>query len=84
MSEELKEFYGKVSLAASVSFSIKAKDEEEAENIIFEEIEGIQVVLKDGSTIEIAEINWDLINEASRGNVGQSYIDDFEIQQEKE
>lgn len=82
MSKELKEFYGAVSLAGRASFSIKAEDIESAEEAVFEDIEGIELVLKDGTKLEITEINWDLISEARRGNVSQPNIDDFEIEEE--
>jgi len=78
-----KEFYGKVSFTGQASFSLKAKDEEDAEEIVFEEIEGIKLLLKDGSIIEITGVEWDLISEARRGNVSQPYISDFEIEEQK-
>lgn len=81
---ELKEFYGAVSLAAKLSFAVKAADEEKAENIVFEDIEGIEIVLKDGTKLEITDIDWELIGEVQRGNVSQPHIDDFDIQEEKE
>lgn len=81
--ENLKEFYGSISLSARVGFAIDAKDKETAEDIVFEDIEGLEIVLKDGSKLEITELNWDLINEAERGNVREPNIDDFEIYEEK-
>jgi len=81
--ENLKEFYGSVSLSGRISFFINSESVDEAENAVFEDIEGIEIILKDGSKLEIAEINWDLINEASRGNVRDSNINDFEIYEEK-
>lgn len=83
MSEKMKEFYGSVSLTARVGFFVKAKDKEKAEDTVFEEIEGLQLILKDGSTVEISDINWDLINEARSGNVSQPNVSDFEIYEEK-
>ncbi|MBU5486429.1 hypothetical protein KQI86_19190 [Clostridium sp. MSJ-11] len=83
VENQLKEFYGAVSLSGRVSFFIKSEDIESAEDAVFEDIEGIELILKDGSKLEISEINWELINEASRGNVRQSNIDDFEIYEEK-
>lgn len=81
--ENLKEFYGSVSLSARISFAIDAKDKKTAEDIVFEDIEGIELILKDGSKLKITELNWDLINEARRGNVKQPNVDDFEIYEEK-
>ncbi|WP_142415452.1 hypothetical protein [Hathewaya massiliensis] len=80
----MKEFYGSVSLSARVSFTIEAKDKETAEDIVFEDMEGLEIALKDGSKVEISEINWELINEARRGNVREPNIDDFEIYEEKD
>jgi hypothetical protein len=81
-SEKLKEFYGAVSFTGRASFSIKSEDIESAEESVFEDIEGIQLILKDGTRLEITEINWDLIAEARRGNVSLSNINDFEIEEE--
>ena len=77
-----KEFYGKASLTGRVGFAVKAEDEECARDIVFEDIEGIELHLKDGSTLEITEIEWDLLDECRRGNVMQPNIDDFEIYEE--
>lgn len=74
-----KYFYGKVSLTGRVSFSVAAEDKESATDIVFEDIEGLTLNLKDGSTLKIDEIEWDLLNECRRGNVSQPNIDDFEI-----
>lgn len=74
-----KYFYGKVSLTGRVSFSVVAEDKESATDIVFEDIEGLTLNLKDGSTLKIDEIQWDLLNECRRGNVSQPNIDDFEI-----
>lgn len=82
VEEPLKEFYGEVSLAARVKFFVKGEDEEKATDIVFEDVEGIQLILKDGSTVEISEIEWGLIEEARQGNIAEPYIDDFEIQEE--
>lgn len=78
----MNEFYGNVSLGARVGFWLKADDISMAEDKVFDEIIGLQITLKDGSQIEITQIVWDLIGEASRGNVSQPNISDFEIQEE--
>lgn len=82
MSKKVKEFYGSVSLTARVGFLVEAEDIENAEDIVFEDIEGIELILKDGTKLEISEINWDLINEARSGNVSQPNVNDFEIYEE--
>ncbi|AVP66346.1 hypothetical protein C3B64_19800 [Clostridium botulinum] len=78
----MKEFYGGVSFAGTASFSVKAEDEDKGTDMVFEDIEGIELVLKDGSKVEITEINWDLISEARRGNVSISNVSDFWIEEE--
>ncbi|QDY17395.1 hypothetical protein [Clostridium botulinum] len=77
------EFYGAVSLTGRVKFQIQCNDEEEAKEIVFDDIEGLELVLKDGSKLEISEIEWDLLDEARRGNVRQPNIGDFEIYEEE-
>lgn len=79
----MKNFYGSVSLAGRVSFVVDAENIEEAEEMVFGDIEGIELVLKDGTKLEVTEINWDLISESARGNVRQSNIDDFEIYEDE-
>lgn len=81
--ENLKEFYGKFSIAARVGFAITEKDKETAEDIVFEDVQGMEIILKDGSKLEITDIEWNQISESERGNVSQPYIDDFEIEEEK-
>ena len=82
MSEKMKDFYGSVSLTASVGFIVRAKNKEKAENIVFDDIEGMELILKDGTTLEVSEINWDLISNSRNGNVSQPNISDFEIYEE--
>lgn len=79
----MKEFYGGISFAGTASFSVKAEDESKAEDVVFEDIQGIELVLKDRSKVEITEVNWDLIREARRGNVAMANVDDFWIEEEK-
>lgn len=83
-SEEIKmkDFYGKVSFSGSVNFAVTAIDKETAKELVFEDIEGIDILLKDGTTVSVCEVEWELIDEARRGNVQQSYISDFDIQEE--
>lgn len=81
--DKLKEFYGSVSFAGSAGFSIEAENKDKAESIVFEDIEGMELILKDGSKLEITEINWDLITEARNGNVSLANVSDFWIEEEK-
>ena len=80
----MKEFYGGVSFSGRASFMIReAENEEVATDMVFDDIEGLQLILKDGSKVEISEINWELISNAERGNVRTPFIEDFEIEEEK-
>lgn len=79
----MKEFYGSVSISARVNFFVKAENEETAKDMVFEDMEGLEIVLKDGSKVEISDINWDTIDEAEKGNVREPNIDDFEIYEGK-
>jgi hypothetical protein len=79
----LKEFYGKVSLTARVDFFVKAEDKEKAENVVFNDIKGIDIALVEESKLEISGVDWDLVSQARQGNVRQPYVDDFEIEEEK-
>ena len=78
----MKDFYGSVSLAGRIDFAITAEDEKHAEEIVFEDIEGLEMHLKDGTKLEIVGIDWNLINRTARGNIQEYNIDDFEIYEE--
>ncbi|MFR5594667.1 MAG: hypothetical protein ACLTK6_16085 [Clostridium perfringens] len=85
---KLKEFYGGVSIAARIDFFIKAESEEEAKEKIMEAC-CLDLKLQDENReklkdFEINCIDWELINQARKGNVSQSYIEDFEIEELKE
>ncbi|MHB9943609.1 hypothetical protein CF065_18835 [Clostridium sporogenes] len=79
----MKEFYGEISFSGCAGFSIDAETSELAEDIVFTDIEGIELNLKDGSKLTITEINWDLIEEASRGNITPPFVHDFWIEEER-
>ena len=72
----LKGFYGSVSLSARVDFALNSED---AEKAVFEDIEGLELILKDGSRLEITDVHWDLITSARQGNVMQPNVDDFSL-----
>lgn len=79
----MKEFYGAVSLSGRINFCVEAEDKNMATNIVFEDIEGMEIKLKDGTTLSITEIEWELIDKERGGNVKEPYIDDFYIEEEK-
>lgn len=78
----MKKFYGSVSLTARLKFSIEAESQEEAENIVFNDIEGLEMFVSEDSKLELAEIDWNLISNVRTGNVSQPNISSFEIQEE--
>jgi|GEM_PF-1760086 len=51
--------------------------------LIFEDLEEMNIAVKKDSAVEISEIEWELIDKAKRGNVSESFINDFEIWEEK-
>jgi hypothetical protein len=83
MNEE-KDFYGAVSVTARVKFNVKGKDIEEATKRALEGIQGIEFVMEEGSTMEVAEVDWSVIEEDARGNVSPPHVSSFDIEQEKE
>ena len=78
----MKEFYGSVSIAARLSFAIKANSESEAVEKLFNACCPISLIDEDGNEIEITEQEWNMIDEPARGNVRECYIDDLEIYEE--
>lgn len=85
---KLKEFYGGVSITARLDFFIKAESEEEAKEKIMEAC-CLDLKLQDENgenlkDFEINSIDWELINQSRKGNVSQSYIEDFEIEELEE
>ncbi|GCD12905.1 hypothetical protein [Clostridium tagluense] len=82
--QPLKEFYGSVSFAGRMTFTVKATSKEEAKKLVFEDIDCLNIDLVADTTLEVQDTEWGLIAEARQGNVSQPYINDFEIKEEKE
>ena len=78
----MKEINEKISVIGKIVFSIKKESKKEAINKLFEDIEGIDFRLKDGSTIAIEEVNWDLIKNFRDGNLRYNNLNDLEIIEE--
>ena len=78
-----KEYFGSVSITARIGFVIKAKNEEEATEKLFSASMPIGLIDEEGNEIEVTSVEWEMIQEARKGNVSQSYISDFEINEEK-
>lgn len=75
----MKSFYGSISFSGKIKFYIEAETEGRAREIVVNDIEGLDVNLKENSEMEISEIEWGLIEEAQRGNASEPYISDMEI-----
>lgn len=80
---KLKEFYGGLSVAIRVDFTIKAESKEEARRKIMEaaclDFRLLDEEMEEIEDFEINSTDWEMIGKARRGNVSQSYIEDFEI-----
>lgn len=79
-----KEFYGAVSITARLSFRLEAESKEAAEEKLFNACCPISLEDEEGNEIEITDMEWGMIDRANRGNVQQSYVDDFYIEQEED
>lgn len=80
-----KNFYGSVSLAARINFTIESNSKEEVKKKLMEsECLDIKLLDEDGKEVDwdIQEIEWNLINQTQRGNIRETYIDDMEIYEE--
>ena len=75
----MKKYYGFVSFSGRIAFRVEAENEEQAKDIVFTDMEGMTIDVPPESPIEIEYIEWDLIDQQARGNVSESFIDDFEI-----
>lgn len=79
----MKNFYGSVSFSGSADFYIEGTENENAAtDMVFDDIEGLTFHLKDGSKVEITQVDWELIGEAPRGNLATPFVRDFEIEEE--
>lgn len=77
-----KEFYGSVSITARLGFRIEAESIEEAREKIFSASCPIGLEDEEGNEIEITDQEWEMIDEPRRGNVMESYISRFDIEEE--
>ncbi|WP_338630705.1 hypothetical protein [Clostridium baratii] len=82
-----KSFYGAISLAARINFDTEADSKEEVEEkLMSAECLEIKLFDENGNEVDfnIQDIEWNLIMEAQRGNIQESYIEDVEIYEEDE
>ncbi|KLU66338.1 hypothetical protein DEAC_c17370 [Desulfosporosinus acididurans] len=83
MREISKEFYGEVSIVARIRFAIEAENAEEAEEKLFNANCPMSLVDDNNNPVcEISEIEWHMVDKASQGNVQESDLDDFYIEEE--
>lgn len=83
----MKEFYGSASIVIDLSFSVKANSIEEAkENILCAEYMEFQLKdFDDNNILEDYETNdWYVVDKAQNGNIRQSGIHDFRIDEDNE
>lgn len=79
----MKEYYGSISFSGEVYFSVKAENEEEVKEKIYDEI-GMEIKnIAPKKNVRIEDVQWDFINQAARGNVQETFIHDIEIYEEK-
>lgn len=77
----MKEFYGYISFSGRINFVAEAISEEEVKDLVYDNITmDIESDKKD--VLEIAEVEWDLISEAPRGNIATNFVHNFEIFEE--
>ena len=80
----MKEFYGSASVVINFNFIVEAENIEEATNLILG-AEGMGFILINNKTDENIDIDingWHVANEVGIGNVTESDLIDFNIQEE--
>lgn len=78
-----KEFYGEISIVATLSYVIKAENEDEAKEKLFSANCPIELIDDDGNKIcEIAEQQWHLVDKKQTGNIAESDLRDFWIEED--
>jgi len=79
----LKAFYGSVSVVARINFFIKAESKEKAEEKLFSANVPLSLVDDDDNPVcEIQDIQWRMVDEATQGNVQESDLSDFDIEED--
>lgn len=77
----MKEYYGSVSFTGEISFGVKAENEEEAKEKVFNAL--LVNAESEDKDVEIDEVQFGLIDERRQGNVQESFLWDFGIHEEK-
>lgn len=79
----MAKFYGEISVVASLNYFIEAKSEEEAKEKLFNANCPIRLIDdEDNEICEVVEQNWHLVDETVRGNVRESDLNDFWIEED--
>lgn len=64
MNNKKEDFFGAAILTGEIYFNVKSENREEAKNVVFDDlknkIKDINIVLKDGTTLDISKIDWKL------------------------
>lgn len=79
----MKQFYGEISVVATLSYCIEAESEEEAKEKLFNANCPIDLVDDNDKPIcEITEQQWHLVDKKQQGNISESDLTDFWIEEE--
>jgi hypothetical protein len=79
----MKTFYGEASIVARICYGIEAENEEEAKEKLFNANLPLDLVDDEGKQVcEIAEVNWHMVDQTQRGNIQESDLSDFYIEEE--
>lgn len=77
----MKEYYGYISFSGRIGFAVEANSEEEARDLVYDHIT-MNIESDNKDALVIADVEWDLISQAPKGNVATSFVHDFEIYEE--
>lgn len=80
----MKEFYGNASMVVNFNFNIKSKNIEEAkEKVLGADGMVLEIFTEEAEKLEIEVQDWNIPKEVGRGNVIQSGLSNFCIEEEK-
>lgn len=81
----MAKFYGKISVVASLNYLIEAESKEEATELLFNANCPIRLIDdEDNEVCEVIEQDWHLVEKVRQGNVLESDLNDFYIEEEEE
>lgn len=80
----MKEFYGNASMVVNFNFNIKAKNIEKAKTkVLGADGMVLKIFTEDAEKLEIEVQDWNIPEEVGRGNVIESGLSEFYIEEEK-